>query len=927
MTPEQHAQAKKVFLEVCSAPPGEQQELLEQLCGDDGALKGDVARLLACHIEDTITADNREILPATDHEVAESTAYQSGHLIADRYRIVTQIGRGAMGEVYRAEDLKLTQTVALKFLRAPAMGAGRWLARLHQEVRLAREVTHPNVCRIFDIGEAEGEHFISMEFIDGENLAILLQRIGRLPQDKGIDIGRQLCSGLAAAHAKGVLHRDLKTANIMLDGRGQIRITDFGLAAPAGEVTGPEIRSGTPAYMAPEQISGKEVTIQSDLYAVGLILYEVFTGRPAFEAESIAEFAKLHESAHPTPMSEIVPEVSPDVEQVVMRCLEKQPQDRPISALAIAAALPGVDLLAAALAGNETPSPEMIAAASPVRTRMPGPIGLLLVVLALLAALVGARTQSHRPWEAADSVSPEVLAAQAREVIQLAGYSIDSNHYAYGFCDADEVFRLIEGFRGRGGGAKPALLDRNADFLFWYRLSSDPLIPTSVDSALFGVSRIRPTDPPLAAPGMITVVSDLRGRLLLLAAIPELGVENQDVATEPLPDGMWDRFFERAGLAPENLTRGEPRRRVGFELMFESDEQSAWEGVVEDLDNRPVRIEVAMSAERPVLFIVADSEAVVTLSGPFSSASRMALAIGTTRFVLIILTLAAMPWAWRNYRSGRGDRDGALRLAAFVFVLRLITWLLQSTHVPEFGTEVTRLCIGVMRSLGEAALLWLFYIALEPTARRQWPHMLISWARVLALRFRDPVVGRHALVGVGVGIYWALLFVVDRWSIQWLGPVPRPELAGNELFGQLLGGRFALAAMFDMLYGAIHRGLLFLMLLAALRAVTRRPLLSAAFAVVILAPMFTPFGAHHTTAWLTIGLGGVAVGVWLMIRFGLVALTVALLTSSMLNRFPLTVDLRLWYADLTLLVLGVVVAMACYGFAMARTTEGSSKPT
>jgi hypothetical protein len=409
---------------------------------------------------------------------------------------------------------------------------------------------------------------------------------------------------------------------------------------------------------------------------------------------------------------------------------------------------------------------------------------------------------------------------------------------------------------------------------------------------------------------------------MLFAAIPELRVENRELATSPRPEWAWDRFFERAGLKVADLT---PSAQT-FELMFESDEHSAWEGVVEDLDNRPVRIEVALSGERPVFFMVAESEDVVTLSGPFSKAWRMALAIGTTRFVLIILTLAALPWAWRNYRSGRGDRDGAIRLAAFVFVLRLITWLLQSTHVPEFGTEVTRLCIGVIRSLGEAALLWLFYIALEPTARRQWPHMLISWARVLVLRFRDPVVGRHALMGVGVGIYWALLFVVDRWSIELVGGTPRPELTGDESFGQLLGGRFALAAMFDILYGAIHRGLLFLMLLAALRAVTRRPLLSAAMAVLILAPMFTPYGAHQATAWFTIGLGGVAVGVWLMIRFGLVALTVALLTSSMLNRFPITLDLRLWYADLTLLVVAVVLAIAVYGFAMARIRAVKSEP-
>jgi serine/threonine-protein kinase len=921
MTPDQHAHAKKIFLEVCSAQLSEQEELLDQLCGDDLVLKAEVARLLAYHIEDTITDENRPTMPATDHAVAESTTYQSGQLIADRYRIVTQIGRGAMGEVYRAEDLKLNQTVALKFLRTPAIGGGTWLARLHQEVRLAREVTHPHVCRVFDIGEAAGDHFISMEFVDGENLAVLLQRIGRLPQDKGIDIARQICSGLAAAHAKGVLHRDLKTANIMLDGRGQIRVTDFGLAAPAGEVTGLEIRSGTPAYMAPEQISGREVTVQSDLYAVGLILYEVLTGRPAFQAESMAEFAELHESAHPTPMSEILEEVSPDVEGVVARCLAKQPQDRPISALAIAAALPGVDLLVAALAGNETPSPEMIAAASPVRTRTPGPIGLLMVVLALLVGLVGARTQLHRPWEAPGSLSPELLAAQAREAIQLAGYSLDSKHSAYGFCDVDEASRLTEAFRVHADTAKPTLLDRSAGFLFWYRVSPTLLVPGKVGNALFGVSRVEPTDPPLATPGMMTVVSDLTGKLLFFAAIPELRRENRDAAAAPRPAGTWDRLFEHAGLDPAKLTPSEPT----FESMFGSDERSTWAGVVEDPDHLSVRVEGAMSGSLPVYFMLAESEDVATPSGLSSNAWRVALAIGATRFVLIILTLAALPWAWRNYRSGRGDRDGALRLAAFVFVLRLITWLLQSTHVPEFGAEVTRLCIGVMRSLGEAAVLWLFYIALEPTARRQWPHMLISWARAMVLRFRDPVVGRHALIGVCVGIYWALLVVIDRWSIEWLGHAPRPVLMGNDPLGQMLGGRFALAAIFDRLYGAIHQGLLFLMLLAALRAATRRSILSAALAVAILAPMFTPYGAHQTTAWLTLGLGGVAVGVWLMIRFGLVALTVALLTASMLNRFPITLDLRLWYADLTLLVVAIVLGLALYGFAMARISVDNSE--
>src|SRR5579871_760103 len=214
--------------------------------------------------------------------------FPSGIVIAGRYRILDQVGRGGMGEVYRALDLRLGQTVALKFLpEAMAQDPGM-LARFYNEVRVARQVTHPNVCRVFDIGEVESQPFLSMQFVDGENLASLLRRIGRLPEDKAVEIARRLCSGLAAAHSQNVLHRDLKPANIMIDGRGQVIITDFGLAGIAEDIRGADIRSGTPAYMSPEQLAGTHVTARSDIYALGLVLYEMFTGRKAFDADTPA---------------------------------------------------------------------------------------------------------------------------------------------------------------------------------------------------------------------------------------------------------------------------------------------------------------------------------------------------------------------------------------------------------------------------------------------------------------------------------------------------------------------------------------------------------------------------------------------------------------------------------------------------------------
>ena len=164
--------------------------------------------------------------------------FAPGAIIAGRYRLVSLLGRGGMGEVYRADDLTLDQPVALKFLPAGVAADADRLAQFHAELRIARQVSHKNVCRLYDLGDHEGRRFLTMEYVDGEDLATLLRRIGRLPQDKAVDIARQLCAGIAAAHERGVLHRDLKPANVMIDGDGNVRITDFGLAVAAGDVDG-----------------------------------------------------------------------------------------------------------------------------------------------------------------------------------------------------------------------------------------------------------------------------------------------------------------------------------------------------------------------------------------------------------------------------------------------------------------------------------------------------------------------------------------------------------------------------------------------------------------------------------------------------------------------------------------------------------------
>ena len=312
--------------------------------------------------------------------------FAPGYLLGGRYRIVAMLGKGGMGEVYRADDLSLEQPVALKFLPEAVAQNPDALARFRNEVRIARQVSHPNVCRMYDLGEADGGCFLSMEYVDGEDLGSLLRRIGRLPADKALEIDRKLCAGLAAAHEKGVLHRDLKPANVMLDARGHVLLTDFGLAGLAGQIAGAEVRNGTPAYMAPEQLSGQEVTARSDIYSLGLVLDEIFTGKLPFESNTLAGLMRAQQESQPASPSTLVRDLDPMAERVILRRLQPKPAARPASALAVAAALPGGDPLAEALAAGETPSPEMVAAAGEGEGMSPlVAVSLLLAVLASIA--------------------------------------------------------------------------------------------------------------------------------------------------------------------------------------------------------------------------------------------------------------------------------------------------------------------------------------------------------------------------------------------------------------------------------------------------------------------------------------------------------------------------------------------------------------
>ncbi|MEO8256033.1 MAG: protein kinase [Acidobacteriota bacterium] len=353
-----HQRAKDVFLEALARPAAERGTFLAGACADDAALRQEVDSLLEFHDDE----DDLETGPEANDEV-----FAPGEVFAGRYRMIARIGRGGMGDVWRADDLILETAVALKIISS-TVPEGRIL----NEVRLARQITHPAVCRVFDVGQTPGGIFYSMELVEGEDLAALLKRVGRLPSDKVIDIGRQLCAGLAAAHAQGVLHRDLKPANVLIDNRGLIRITDFGIAILRSNAD-VHMLTGTPAYMAPEQrTAGAVLSERTDVYALGLVLYELLAGRTAFDR---------FQTGLPPPPSSLVPNVHPQLERVVMQALSPDPRDRPASALAIAASLPE--------AGARPDGGGAAAGAAPIRSNPRWWVGGLALAAMVVAVIAG----------------------------------------------------------------------------------------------------------------------------------------------------------------------------------------------------------------------------------------------------------------------------------------------------------------------------------------------------------------------------------------------------------------------------------------------------------------------------------------------------------------------------------------------------------
>ncbi len=712
-----------------------------------------------------------------------------------------------------------------------------------------------------------------------------------------------MCAGLAAAHDKGVLHRDLKPGNVMIDGRGRAKITDFGLAVGVDDDKGGAEVSGTPAYMAPEQLAGKGSSVQSDIYALGLVLYELFTGRKAFEAATLAEWRRKHAEEQPTSPSTVTPGFDPVVERVILRCLEKDPKARPRSVTAVAAALPGGDPLAAALAAGETPSPEMVAAAGDRGAITPRTARLVIVAVVLLLGFVMAVNRYTNLFEMVPlEKPPDALVDRAKEIVRKLGYTEEPADTARGFHSAGEYLKFLEQ-RDATASRWKTLATGWPAMHFWYRQSPRDLVTWKFFSAEFMIpGLVGPDDPPLEESGMVLLETSPSGNLFFFQAVPP----QVDPSPAPTDEPDWAPLFAAAGLDPARFKPATPT----WNPPAASDRRAAWEGEYPGLPGVPLRIEAAAYRGRPVYFYTIGPWTRPRMMQAYKPSTGEKLAAGSWILLLVTTFGVGAYLARRNLRLGRGDRRGASRFATAVFAISAAAWIFGGTHVAgfeEFGLVVMR----VGWSLFLAGAVWMVYVAVEPYVRKYWPGVLIGWSRLLAGRWRDPLVGRDILVGVVFMAVGASVAQVPGTVSHLLGiAAPIPAVQSDQA---LMGLRGVAATFMIALLMAVLLSTTGLFLMFLLRRVLRLQWLAAAVFVAVVALNSAPTWGT-ATALLPL-ISSILIGLLIVIvitRFGFLAYVSGVALDQLVETLPVTSRVSAWYAGPGLFAVAVCLVVLAW---------------
>ena len=837
------------------------------------------------------------------------------------YKVLEKIGQGGMGEVFLAQDTSLDRKVALKFLTEDLQQDPTARKRFLREAKSAAALDHPFICKIYQVGEAQEQPFIAMEYLQGITLQEKLAG-GPLPVREAVETASEVAEALEAAHKQSIVHRDLKPSNIMLTLERHVKVMDFGLAKRVGPIDEPEqeittaltregMAIGTVPYMSPEQVRGQAIDTRSDIFSFGVVLFQMLTGVHPFRKATSLDTASAILRDDPPLLSKYVTELPEALQHVVNKTLAKNAQERCQSAREV---LVDLKLLAGAVplsAGtDELPTPDtrgepgfaaLAAEGEASRGFSPAVAWMCLVgTVVALAATLWIAGQSGLSQIVPLPKSPELLIADARAILEDLGYSTPQRDSTHGFIrDPRYIDHLMSQERSRTWWELLARGEPNV-IRFWYRESPRYLVPHRT-TEFFPAEH----DPPLSVPGMVSLQLDTFGRLRRLEAVPV----NLEGASEESMAADWGSLFAAAQLDLEDFTPDRPESSPSSPAY----RQAAWQGTYPDAPEIPIRIEAAFFGGRPVAFEILEpwDEAGGQGGGFVQSADVVPDAWACFAHValqlILILTLVLL--AQRNFRANRGDRKLAFRLACYFFALVMLYWVLAANHVPE-GSQVEILFGALYRAFSAFGIAWLFYIGLEPYARRLWPQTLISWVCLLEGRFREPRVGRDVLAGCTYGIGCALMFQIFGMAAGWLGGVPpRPDLPVHpaelialsgvkESIGELLSIQVNISTLILYLVGA----------LVLLKLICRRTWL----AVVVHAVLYVFVYASG------FGLVGIVLSIsfWYLVffRFGWVSVLVGTFIQDLLHGYPLTTDLSAWYAHASILAVVVCLALTVYGF-------------
>jgi Protein tyrosine and serine/threonine kinase len=660
--------------------------------------------------------------------------------------------------------------------------------------------------------------------------------------------------------------------------------------------------------MAPEQFAGRPASIKTDLYALGLILFEIFTGRRAFEAKTIADLKRAHDSGAIATPTSLVRDLDPAIERVILRCIERDPEKRPGSALSIAAALPGGNPLADALAAGETPSPDLLAAAAETEA-MPVARALAFVATFVMAIAIYAVLSPRATLAGLVPLAkpPAVLVDRAQQILASLGYREAPADEAFGFSSIDDYLRWIAANNPNADRWTTMKEIDGPAMVLWHRGSPREMLPMRM------VLTITPTDPPATTTGMTSVMVDTRGRLQEFHAVPV----QHDLETGPAPAPRWAPVFEAAGLDLSAFHEAPPE----WTPPHFADVRAAWVGPMPSKPDIQLRVEAAAYRGRVVS---------VYVLGPWARASRMTpvpqTAVGTALSAFgavfwVTLLLAAAALARRHLRTNRADRRGAARLAIGYMIVEGVGWALGSHHSSNIAMETQAFFKMLALAAFNGGGLWVLYLAVEPYGRRFWPDGLLGWTRLFSGYVLDPRVGRDVLVGSALGGILLLIDLFHHVGPPLVGiPSGLPQL--GFALNTLLSPAQVVLEWMQQIFNSLQSALIIVLAFVALRLLARRTWLAVAIGIVIVAVAssntLAPGGSLAVDA--VFAVLSISLITFAIFRFGLLVTVVMLLVDNIPSAIPFVANSS-WASTPGYLSLALVAALCAFGFYAARAGQ------